>query len=208
MAPSPEKERPEGNRPVTGNLVHRLEQIPGIESVTIDLTDTGGGINVRLEPDADEIAVMEKLRMVLVAYGIRSADPKVSLGRPSRSEQPEKRYDVDVAITPLKTGARVEVLGKNVRSFRVVPASSSAIAQGLADAWCQVKGRVPVEIIGVSVGDSGDLTIVASDGTQRTVGTANVSIGWEQALIQAVGGALWPEKSSESGDLPMASNSH
>lgn len=193
---------------MTGNLAHRLEQIPGIESVTIDLTDMGGGINVRLDPDADEVAVMEKLRTVLVAYGIRSADPKVSLGRPSRSAQPRTSFDVDVVITPLKTGARVEVMGKNVRSFRVVPASSSAIAQGLADAWCQVKGRVPVEIIGVSVGDSGDLTIVASDGNERTVGTANVSIGWERALVQAVGEALWTEKTAKSGGRPLASNSH
>lgn len=193
---------------MTGNLARRLEQIPGIESVTIDLTDTGGGINVRLNAGADEVAVMDKLRTVLVAYGIRSADPKLSLGRPSRSSYPKKSFDVDVVITPLKTGARVEVLGKNVRSFRVVPASSSAIAQGLADAWCQVKGRVPVEIIGVSVGDAGDLTIVASDGSVRTVGTANVSIGWEQALIRAVGDALWSEDPVETSDRPLASNSY
>lgn len=193
---------------MTGSLSHRLEQIPGIASVTIDLTDTGGGINVRLDPDADEVAVMEQLRRVLVAYGIRSADPRVSLGRPSRAARPKRHFDVDVVITPLKTGARVEVFGEKVRSFRVVPASSSAIAQGLADAWCQVKGRVPVEIIGVSVGDTGDLTIVASDGTKRTVGTANVAAGWEQALIQAVGEALWSEEPAESGDRPLASNSH
>lgn len=193
---------------MTGSLSHRLEQIPGIASVTIDLTDTGGGINVRLDPDADEVAVMEQLRRVLVAYGIRSADPRVSLGRPSRAARPKRQFDVDVVITPLKTGARVEVFGEKVRSFRVVPASSSAIAQGLADAWCQVKGRVPVEIIGVSVGDTGDLTIVASDGTERTSGTANVAAGWEQALIQAVGEALWSEEPAESGDRPLASNSH
>lgn len=193
---------------MTGHLTHRLEQIPGVDSVTIDLTDTGGGINVRLEPGADEAAVMEKLRMILVAYGIRSADPKVSLGRPSRSAEPKRRFDVDVAITPLETGARVEVSGKKVRSFRVVPASSSAIAQGLADAWCQVKGRIPVEIIGVSVGDDGDLTIVSFDGRERRIGTANVSIGWEQALIQAVGEALWSGNTEEVGDRPLASNSH
>lgn len=193
---------------MTGSLAQRLEQIPGVQSVTIDLTDTGGGINVRLEPDADEVAVMEGLRKVLVAYGIRSADPRVSLGRASRAEKPERQFDVDIAITPLKTGARVEVSGKNVRSFRVVPASSSAIAQGLADAWCQVKGRVPVEIVGISVSDSGDLTIVASDGGERSSGTANVSMGWEQALVEAVGEALWSGAPERAGERPLASNSH
>ena len=193
---------------MTGSLAQRLEQIPGVQSVTIDLTDTGGGINVRLEPDADEAAVMDGLRKVLVAYGIRSADPRVRLGRASRTEEPRRRFDVDIAITPLKSGARVEVSGKNVRSFRVVPASSSAIAQGLADAWCQVKGRVPVEIVDISVSDTGDLTIVASDDGERSSGTANVSKGWEQALIEAVGEALWSEKTEEVGDRPLASNSY
>ena len=193
---------------MTGSLANRLEQIPGVESVTIDLTDTGGGINVRLEPGADEVAVMEKLRMVLVAYGIRSADPKVNVGRQTRSPQPERRFDVDVTITPLKSGARVEVSGKNVRSFRVVPASPAAIAQGLADAWCQVKGRIPVEVIGVSVSDDGDLTVVATDGSERSTGTANVSIGWEQAVVQAVGEALWSEDTDEVGNRPLAANSY
>ena len=193
---------------MTRSLAQRLEQIPGVQSVTIDLTDTGGGINVRLEPDADEKAVMEDLRKVLVAYGIRSADPKMSLGRESRTTEPRKRFDVDIAITPLKSGARVEVSGKNVRSFRVVPASSSAIAQGLADAWCQVKGRVPVDIVAVSVGDAGDLTIVASDSGERSTGTANVSIGWEQALIEAVGEALWSAEAEGSGGRSLAANSY
>lgn len=192
---------------MTGTLANRLEQIPGVASVTIDLTDTGGGINVRLEPNADEYQVMEKLREVLIAYGVRSADPKVQLGRSSRRARlPRLEFDVDVVITPLKTGARVEVFSKNVRSFRVVPANPSAIAQGLSDAWCQVKGRIPVEIISVRIGDEGDLNIVATDGVNQTMGTANVSLGWEEALIQAVGQALWSSDGSPESERPFASN--
>lgn len=208
MASSSQDECQDGVEVVTGTLADRLEQIPGVESVTIDLTDTGGGINVRLEPGADEVAVMESLRTILVSYGIRSADPKVNIGRPSRSPRPRRQFDVSVTITPLKSGARVEVSGTNVRSFRVVPANPSAIAQGLSDAWCQVKGRIPVEIVDVSVGDAGDLTIVASDGRTRSTGTANVSLGWEQALVQAVGEALWSEDPEQADDRPLASNSH
>ena len=192
---------------VTGTLASRLEQIPGVASVTIDLTDTGGGINVRLEPTADEFLVMDKLREVLITYGIRSADPKVQLGRSTRrARRPTRDFDVDVVITPLKTGARVEVFSKNVRSFRVVPANPSAIAQGLSDAWCQVKGRIPVEILDVTIGDDGDLSIVASDGVNQTTGTANVSLGWEEALTQAVGEALWSSDGAPE-ERPLASNS-
>ena len=192
---------------MTGGLEARLQGIPGVESVTIDLTDTGGGINVRLESDADETRVMERLREVLIAYGIRSADPRVELGRPSSPPKPELDIDVKVAITPLRSGARVEVATKNVRSFRVVAANPAAIAQGLADAWCQVKGRIPVEIVDIALGDDGELTIVASDGKSESAGSANVEIGWERALTLAVGEALWSSDSRVENGRPLATNS-
>lgn len=205
MAQAVAKEDPGTVVVMTGNLAIRLEQIPGVASVTIDLTDAGGGINVRLEPGADEVVVMEKLRELLAAYGIRSADPKLKLGRPPASK-PMLSFDVEVRITPLRSGARIEVATPKVRSFRVVPASPSAIAQGLSDAWCQVKGRIPVEIIDVSVGDSGELRVVASDGRQQTYGSADVSLGWERALTQAVGEALWSVDDRSEGE-PLVSNS-
>lgn len=175
---------------LTSKLMSRLQELPGIDSVTVDLTDTGGGINVRLEPGADEVQVMEKLRELLVAYGIRSADPKVELGRSERVTERAVSFGVDVVITPLRSGARVEVATKKVRSFRVVPADPRAIAQGLSDAWCQVIGRVPVEVFEVSVDDNGQLTVMTSDGDTETMGTADVTAGWERALTQAVGEAL------------------
>lgn len=183
---------------LTPKLMSRLQELPGIDSVTVDLTDTGGGINVRLEPGADEVQVMERLRELLVAYGIRSADPRVELGRSERltkraAERAAERavsFGVDVVITPLRSGARVEVATKKVRSFRVVPADPRAIAQGLSDAWCQVIGRVPVEVFEVSVDDNGQLTVMTSDGETETLGSADVNTGWERALTQAIREAL------------------
>lgn len=192
---------------MTSSLVSRLQEIPGIASVAVDLTDSGGGINVRLEPGADEIAVMERLRSVLVAYGVRSADPKVSLGRSRRTEAASEGLGVDVAITPLKTGARIEVATKSVKSFRVVPANPAAIAQGLSDAWCQVIGKIPVEITKISLGDTGLLTVTAFDGSKETSGTADVAEGWEHALTIAVGQALGVAPPSSVDSPPMAVNS-
>lgn len=191
---------------MTSSLVSRLQDIPGIASVAVDLTDSGGGINVRLEPGADEVAVMEQLRSVLVAYGVRSADPKVKLGRSQRSEASEG-LGVEVAITPLNTAARIEVATKSVKSFRVVPANPAAIAQGLSDAWCQVIGRIPVEITNISLGDTGLLTVTAFDGSEETSGTADVASGWEHALTHAVGQALGATPASSVDSPPVAVNS-
>lgn len=173
---------------MTSNLANRLEDIPGVASVVVDLEGFGRGIDVRLEPGADEAAVMERLRALLAAYGVRSDREQVRMPEPA----PRVAHDpgVSVSITPLKSGARIEVSTRSVKSFRIVAATPMAIAQGLADAWCQVVGRVPVEIVAVSVGDEGSLRVAALDGDRETEGLADVSGGWVTALTDAVAGAL------------------
>jgi hypothetical protein len=173
---------------LTSNLASRLEDIPGVASVVVDLEGFGRGIDVRLEPGADETAVMEKLRALLAAYGVHHEQ------RPEVTHRPKppvvKDPGVEVNITPLKSGARIEVSTRSVKSFRIVAATPMAIAQGLADAWCQVVGRIPVEIVEVSVGDEGSLTVVAKDDDRETRGVADVEKGWVAALTTAVAGAL------------------
>jgi len=173
---------------MTSSLASRLEDIPGVASVVIDLEGFGRGIDVRLEPGADEALVMERLRALLAAYGVRSdRQPQVNVGR---SRRPTLDLGVDVTITPIKSGARIEVATRSVKSFRIVAATPVSIAQGLADAWCQVIGRIPVEIVGVSVGDDGQLTVVSFDGETESQGIADVASGWAGALTTAVAGAL------------------
>jgi hypothetical protein len=156
----------------------------------LDLEDPeAGGINVRLEPDADEMEVLERVRGLLVAYGVRSQGyPTLRVGRTRMTG--DRRLGVDVRITPIKGGARVEVVGNTVRSFRVVPPEPTVIAQGLADAWCQVLGRAPVEISRVSVTDDKTLEVVALDAPIERTGEAELTDGWTQALALAVGEAI------------------
>jgi hypothetical protein len=60
----------------------------------------------------------------------------------------------------------------------------------VSDAWCQVIGQIPVEVVNVSVGDDGMLAVSISNGEIETKGSASVEAGWEDALARAVGGAL------------------
>lgn len=171
------------------NLAHRLEDIPGVESVVVDLSDDGGGINIRLVPGADEHEVMEKLRTVLISYGVRSPRPEPVATLPEGRDLATAPLGVKVRITPLERGARVEVESKSVRSFRVVAADRHAIAQGLADAWSQVVGRIPTELVAVGITD-GEIQVVALDGEQERVGVAGVEEGWQKGLALAVGRAI------------------
>lgn len=173
---------------MTSSLASRLGEIPGVASVVVDLDGFGRGIDVRLEPGADEVAVMERLRALLAAYGVRrEREPTVSHGR---VRAPLSDIGVQVSITPINSGARIEAATSSVKSFRIVAATPLAIAQGLADAWCQVIGRVPVEIVGVTIDDQGRLTVTASDGEQESTGSAEVADGWIDALTGAVAAVL------------------
>lgn len=171
-------------------LVDRLGDIPGVASVVVDLEGFGRGIDVRLEPGADEAVVMEKLRALLAAYGVRKGrKPAMGVDRAGRNESLSSG-NVKVMITPMENGARIEVATSTVKSFRVVAATPLSLTQGLADAWCQVIGRVPVEIVGVQVDDQGRFVVTASDGDQEGSGAADTVQGWLEALIGAVSGAL------------------
>lgn len=173
---------------MTSRLASRLGDIPGVASVVIDLEGFGRGIDVRLEPGADEAAVMEKLRALLAAYGVRrDRQPRMSVGR---SSDPPARVDVEVAITPIESGARIEVATSTVKSFRIVESTPLSVAQGLADAWCQVIGKVPVEITRVFIEDQSRLVVTASDGEHETRGEADISRGWVDALTAAIAGVI------------------
>lgn len=173
---------------MTPGLVSRLQDIPGVESVTVDLGEESGGVNLRISSYADEREVLRHVHELLVAYGARGlSKPRVRLGR-----NPSSDIDlgVDISITQLGTGARIQVSGGAIQSARQVPSTPNAIAQGLADAWCQVLGRAPREISSVSLSDDGRLVVVISDGQTQRRGSADVSAGWTQAIGVAVGSAL------------------
>lgn len=174
---------------MSDKLLGRLEDIPGVVAVSIDIEEPDGGINVRLAPDADEAEVMERVRALLVAYGVRSqGSPAVMVGETHLAA--EKGMGVDVRITPIKGGARVEVIGSTIRSFRVVPPMPAAVAQGLADAWSQVLGRSPMEIVEVAISPDAELQVVAADSHTRRTGSARLARGWLYALAHAVGDAI------------------
>jgi len=188
---------------MSSGLASRLEDIPGVASVVVDLDGFGRGIDVRLEPGADEAVVMEKLRALLAAYGVKHERETPPPPSPPSQSRPRADLGVEVTISPLKSGARIEVATRSVKSFRVVAATPMAIAQGLADAWCQVVGRVPIEVVDVAVGDDGSLTVVAFNGEEESRGRADVSEGWVSALTNAVAGALGATARAETD--PMVS---
>lgn len=173
---------------MTPGLITRIQDIEGVEAVAVDLALDAGGLNLRLSPDADEVQVLKEVHELLVAYGVRGlVRPRVTLGH-KRLTEPDP--GVEVQITPTGSGARVQVVVGEVQSSRPVAATPEAIAQGLADAWCQVLGRAPQEVRSATLNSAGGLTVVVSDGTTEHRGIADTNEGWSRALVRAVGSAL------------------
>lgn len=205
---------------MTAGLAKRIQEIPGVASVAVDLTEAGGGISIRLEPLADEATVLERVRELLGAYGAKPYDegPRVKVGRsrhesrgPARVEETRvmaRVPDVEVVITPTPAGARIEVATGSVRSYRNVAATPRAIAQGVSDAWCQVVGKVPVEIVAVGRDSRGRLAVEATDGVTRTSGSASLADGWRNALIVAVGLAIGAIERTEANNPVGEAVSH
>ena len=174
-------------------LASRLEDIPGVAAVTVDLEGFGRGIDVRLEPGADEERVIDEMRRLLAAYGLRrEATPEVSVGR---RRSANKTREIFVKVTPVGGGARVEVANSVVRSFRMVEADPYSVAQGLADAWCQVMGREPVEVSSI-VADESNLELTVRDGDESRTASHDHTGGWHEALVRVVGEVLGAENSS------------
>jgi len=173
---------------MTPGLISRLQDIPGVESVTVDLVGDAGAINLRVEPDADEKTILSQVQALLVSYGVKGlAQPDIKVGRFSGDLSD---LGVDISVVPFEDGARIQVRAGDIGSARQVAATPKAIAQGLADAWCQVSGKAPREVVGVSLGGTRALAVVVSDGRTERRGVADVSTGWANALTYAVGSAL------------------
>jgi hypothetical protein len=173
---------------MTPGLITRLQDIPGVETVAVDLASDTGSINLRISPDADEKRILSQVHALLVSYGVRGlAHPNIMVGRFSASADD---IGLDVSIVPFDKGARIEVGAGDIRSARQVAATPRAIAQGLADAWCQVSGKVPKEVTSVSLAETGALAVVVSDGSNERRGVGDVGNGWSNALTFAVGSAL------------------
>lgn len=151
-------------------LEQRLRDVEGVSDIVIELSDEGlDGIRVRMQEGTDESAVLEEIRRILVAYGLKGSTrrrtavsppiPELELegdsdasdvpdvvdlrepGEVGAATQPLRRPDLpDPVIIPV--GGQLTVRLSD--GARVVEAASEATPLGAADAMiralCEWKG--------------------------------------------------------------------
>lgn len=177
---------------VTG-LRQRLENLEGVASIHLELAETGlSGIRVTLIEGADEAHVLEKIRSMLVTYGLRS--PGRLEADPFKSEPKTPKADhIETLITPEGDGMRVEVRTEGKSVVRVVDATPMAAAVAVAEGRAILEGRSAPQVLWIGLDTIGEwkiLTVLVKDeGQAARVGSAVVTMGWAQALDRAVANA-------------------
>jgi hypothetical protein len=181
--------REEAPMTVTG-LRQRLENLEGVASIHLELAETGlSGIRVTLMEGADEAHVLEKIRSMLVTYGLRSpgrleADTLKSVTEAAKTDH------IETSITPEGDGMRVEVRGEGRSVVRLVDATPLAAAVAVAEGRAILEGKSTPQVLWIGLDIIGDwkiLTVlVKSDGETARVGSAVVTSGWAEALDEAV----------------------
>jgi hypothetical protein len=181
--------REEDPMTVTG-LRQRLENLEGVASIHLELAETGlSGIRVTLMEGADEAHVLEKIRSMLVTYGLRSpgrleADTLKSVTEAAKTDH------IETSISPEGDGMRVEVRGEGRSVVRLVDATPLAAAVAVAEGRAILEGKSTPQVLWIGLDIIGDwkiLTVlVKSDGETARVGSAVVISGWAEALDEAV----------------------
>lgn len=174
---------------VTG-LRQRLENLEGVASIHLELAETGlSGIRVTLIEGADEAHVLEKIRSMLVTYGLRSPG-RLEAETPQANPDVPTKDQIETHITPEGDGMRVEVRGEGRSVVRLVDATPLAAAVAVAEGRAILEGKPAPQVLWIGLDIIGDwkiLTVLIKDeGEAARVGSAVVVSGWAEALDEAV----------------------
>jgi hypothetical protein len=168
---------------ITG-LRQRLENLEGVAAIQLELAETGlSGIRVTLTDGADEATVLERIRSMLVTYGLRSPGPVTAASPAPAADK------IKTSIMPEGEGMRVEVSAEGKTVVRLVESSPLAAARAVAEARANLLGQSAPEVLWIgldAVGDHRILTVLTKAGDQARVGAAVVDSGWAEALDEAV----------------------
>jgi len=175
-----------------GGLRQRLENLEGVASIHLELAETGlSGIRVALDEGADESTVLERIRSLLVTYGLRSPTP-VSTAPPANHLDALRQ--ISTRISPEGDGMKVEVTAEGETVVKLVEATPFAAAQAVAEGRSHLIGRPVPKVLWIGldvIGDHRILTVLMKgESDPPTVGSAVVTEGWAEALDRAVARAL------------------
>jgi hypothetical protein len=187
---------PEG---AVNGLAERLRSVDGVEEVRLAVTDGGiEAIHIRLTERTNEGFVLDEIRRLLAAYGLRSRRPQLALtqvAQPPGGDTGEPAPGPsEVRVTPVGEGLEVRLAGTGRAVIRRAEATRRGAVDAMAEAVAAWWGRHPPEVAGVALDRVGSYRVVTvvlvhPDGP-ACAGAAVVESDLDAALHRAVTAAF------------------
>lgn len=186
-------------------LEERLRSVEGVADITIELGEDGlDGIRVRITEGSDEAAVLEQIRRILVAYGLRSRRrgpggerplPAIHAEPESPTAPPAPQGGQDPQVEVGSEGGRLVV--RLAAGDRRVTATADPSAAGAAEAMVRVVAEwhgLPLpdhlDVFEDRVGDHPLITLVVRRGLVAAAGASVAHPSLTRSLYRAARLAL------------------
>lgn len=178
-------------------LEDRLRRVQGVADITVELGDAGlESIRVRINEGTDEASVLDEIRRILVAYGLRSrkTDPmaidgtsEVKLGEDEAPLRPR------ITVGPRGDGLYVRLTEGTRIVERVGERSPIGVAQAMVQAVADWRGVDSPSRIAVALDELDTtpvVTLLARREGRTSVAAASCAVSLAGGIYQAAVGVL------------------
>lgn len=178
-------------------LEDRLRKVQGVADITVELGEVGlESIRVRIDEGTDEAAVLDEIRRILVAYGLRSRKTETSV---SKAADPGALGDVEAPLRPrITVGPRGDGLyvrlteGERIVE-RMGERSPIGVAQAMVQAvaeWRSVGAPSRIAVALDELDSTPVVTMLARREGRTAVAAASCAVSLAGGIYQAASGVL------------------
>ena len=192
-------------------LEDRLRKVNGVADITVELGEVGlESIRVRIDEGTDEAAVLDEIRRILVAYGLRSrkSDPiAVDASNPAALGDSVAPLRPRITVGPRGDGLYVRLTEGERIVERMGERSPIGVAQAMVQAvadWRSVGSPSRIAVALDELDTTPVVTLLARREGRTAVAAASCAVSLAGGIYQAASGVLVGLEPLEQPGTPAA----
>ena len=178
-------------------LEDRLRKVSGVADITVELGEVGlESIRVRIDEGTDEAAVLDEIRRILVAYGLRSRKtetPAADVANPAALGDAEAPVRPRITVGPRGDGLYVRLTEGERIIERMGERSPIGVAQAMVQAvaeWRSVGSPSRIAVALDELDTTPVVTMLARREGRTSVAAASCAVSLAGGIYQAATGVL------------------
>ncbi|MEX1005096.1 MAG: hypothetical protein WD990_09440 [Acidimicrobiia bacterium] len=178
-------------------LEDRLRKVRGVADITVELGEVGlESIRVRIDEGTDEAAVLDEIRRILVAYGLRSRKTEpvsVEASDPAALGEAEAPLRPRITVGPRGDGLYVRLTEGERIVERMGERSAIGVAQAMVQAvadWRSVGSPSRIAVALDELDTTPVVTMLARREGRTAVAAASCAVSLAGGIYQAAAGVL------------------